>query len=79
MLGDELLGWAGGFTAAGCSPSAICASVGRAISSDGVRKRLVAAATGAVDAFAFGFTIFLGASSMGSGAGLSCLAHEAQN
>ncbi len=77
MLGDELLGWAGGFTAAGCSPSAICASVGRAISSDGVRKRLVAAATVAVDAF--GFTIFLGASSMGSGAGLSCLAHEAQN
>ena len=77
MLGDELLGWAGGFTAAGCSPSAICASVGSAISSDGVRKRLVAAATVAVDAF--GFAIFLGASLTGSGAGLSCLAQEAQN
>jgi len=79
MLGDELLGWAGGFTAAGCSPSAICASVGSAISSDGVRKRLVAAATVAVDAFTFGFAVFLGASLTGSGAGLSCLAQEAQN
>ena len=50
------------------------------MSSVGIRNRLVASATEALDAFGLvTFVATFGVSSTGSGAWLTCFAHEAQN